>query len=164
MTFDPYQRRVKSEMSDVVVTASPDQTVFEALMLMREHGVTVLPLVDDADRCVGVFSTSDLVAISDDLAEVARDLGHLNPTSRRLLTEKLIELGIAKRTVGEISKGNLVTTGPDVLIGDAGRDMLVRHIHHLLIIDEQQRLQGIVSSLDLLAAFVKGDPSKGNQD
>jgi len=162
MPFNAYDRQVKDEMSRAVVTASPSDTVLEALVKMERTGVNVLPLVDEEDRCVGVFSTTDLAITTDDLSEQVNDLDRLGGTSRQWLIEKLVERGIGARKLADTCRDKLFAIGPDASIADAGREMLLRRVHHLLIIDDQQQLLGIVSSLDLLAAFVKGAPVSNN--
>jgi len=162
MSFNAYDRQVKDEMTRTVVTASPEETVLEALVKMEKSGVNVLPIVDEEDRCVGVFSTSDLAIITDCLSDQVKDLDHVSETSRQWLIEKLAEHGIGARKLADTCCQKVFAIGPDVSISDAGREMLLRRVHHLVIINDQQQLEGIVSSLDLLAAFVKGAPVPTN--
>lgn len=48
---------------------------------------------------------------------------------------------------------DIVTTGPETPLPRLARMMIDAHIHRLIVVDEQQRPIGIVSSTDLLAAM-----------
>lgn len=54
---------VSSHMVNEVVTASPDQSLHEAIELMKRHRVKRLVICDDARRVLGIITRSDLVRI-----------------------------------------------------------------------------------------------------
>ncbi|MGD8860977.1 MAG: CBS domain-containing protein [Myxococcales bacterium] len=60
-------------MSDDLYSAREDEDVFEVLQHMRAHGVRRVPVVDAADRLLGIFSFDDMVEwTSAQLAELTQ--------------------------------------------------------------------------------------------
>jgi CBS domain-containing protein len=48
----------------------------------------------------------------------------------------------------------VASIGPEATLVDAARAMLRHRVHHLPVVDDEQRLVGIVSTMDLLSGFV----------
>jgi len=69
---------IEEVLSDEIVTASPDDTVADAVRLMRKHAVRRLPVVVDG-RAVGIVSLGDL-AIDRDPHSVLADISMAAPT------------------------------------------------------------------------------------
>jgi CBS domain-containing protein len=59
--LDPVVTRVDAVASNPLVTARDDVEPMEAAVLMREHGIRRLPVVDGAGALVGIVSLDDLV-------------------------------------------------------------------------------------------------------
>lgn len=55
--------RVKSIMSEYVVTIAPSATIWDAAAIMERHGVKRLPVVDGDRNLLGVVSRADLIAV-----------------------------------------------------------------------------------------------------
>lgn len=55
-----YAAKVSDIVSDDVITVTPDMPTSEASELMGEHQVRRLPVVDAADKLVGIVSLGDL--------------------------------------------------------------------------------------------------------
>lgn len=53
--------RVRDIDFDEVITCKPDDTVYTALMKMREHNRKVIAIVDDKRRFLGMATTSDII-------------------------------------------------------------------------------------------------------
>src|SRR3972149_2811719 len=53
--------RVEEIMTKDVITVSPKTPIHEAAELMIDHGVSGLPVVDDAGSVVGIVSEGDLI-------------------------------------------------------------------------------------------------------
>ena len=64
--------QVSEVMTREIVTADPDQDVRTAQLLMREHHIRHLPVVDSDGRLLGVLSIRDL--ISNEMDEIRRYL------------------------------------------------------------------------------------------
>jgi CBS-domain-containing membrane protein len=156
MTKNPYRLRVKDVLSKDVVTISVDDTLQTALEHMAESRLSALPVVDGHERCVGILSASDIVEIARNLNEEMHDLGRSDEASYEWLRDNLANHDLARRTVEEFMTDSVATVTADVSLADAARDMLRYRVHRLPVVDKKGTLLGIISTMDVLTAFVAG--------
>jgi CBS-domain-containing membrane protein len=155
MESNIYKRKVKDIMSRDVVTISAGDTVHEALQLMGENRVSALPVVNSHEQCVGILSTSDLVDMTRDVDDDLYQLDMVDPTSRRFLLDKLAH-SMGNETVQSFMSETVATIDADASLVKATREMLRNRVHHLPVVDEHERLVGIISTMDVLAEFADG--------
>jgi CBS domain-containing protein len=120
---------VKYWMLDVVVYIDPDQTVLEALGMMRRRYIHSLIVRKTAQTPEGILTATD---INDKIIAMER-----NP---------------AKMKVKEIMTAPLVTVTEDTSLKDCALTMKERHFHHLPVVDEGGKVIGMISSTDFLVA------------
>ena len=156
-TVDIYARRVKDIMSRDVVTVRAGDTIHEALTLMGENRVSALPVVDNHDHCVGILSTSDLVDMTRDIDDDIMHLDLVDPSSKRFLLDRLTH-SLGNESVQSFMSEMVATVGLETSIGKATREMLRNRIHHLPVVDENKKLMGILSTLDILAEVADAAP------
>jgi len=156
MTKDPYQRRVKHLMSKVVLTVGADDSMHEAIELMRDHKISAVPVVDQKERCVGFLSATDLLELTREIEASLEDLDLVSEISRQWLLERLAENDLGRQTVSELMSRSVASTDPEAPLTDAAAEMLRHRVHHLPVLDEGQRILGIISTSDLLTAFIEG--------
>jgi CBS domain-containing protein len=157
---DPYRLQVKDVLSKKVVTIAADDTLKTALELMAEHRVTALPVVDGKDYCAGILSASDIVEIARNMDEETHDLGRADEASYDWLKDNLAEHDLARHTVDEFMTDNVATVTADLKLSEAAGAMLRHRVHRLPVVDKKGKLLGIISTMDILAAFVKGAPNR----
>lgn len=153
-----YAKRVKDIMSRDVVTTSAADTVHEALTLMGENRVSAIPVVDGHDHCVGILSTSDLVDMTRDIDDDLYSLDLVDSTSRRFLLDKLAH-SMGGESVQSFMSETVATVGAETTLADATREMLRNRVHHLPVVDGDNHLIGIISTMDVLAEFANGAPT-----
>jgi CBS-domain-containing membrane protein len=147
-------------MSRDVVTIPSKMSLRAAAHLLAESHVSGAPVTDEAGRCVGVLSATDLVHWVD-RGELAARRG---PSSMRgfCCEWEVIELGaLPADAVSCHMTTNLVTARPEARIGELARWMLDAHIHRIIVVDEASKPIGIVSSTDILAALAREEPVTG---
>ena len=157
MANNIYQNRVKDLMSRDVVTINAADTIHEALAMMGENRVSALPVVDRQDHCVGILSTSDLVDMTRDVDDDLYQLDMVDPTSRRFLLEKLAH-SMGGETVQSFMSEGVCTIDMETSIAKATREMLRNRVHRLPVVDTHDRVIGIISTMDILAAFADAAP------
>ena len=118
---------VMRDKGDEVTTVAPGTPVTDLLVLLVEHNIGALPVVD-GDRLVGIVSERDIV---------------------RRLHERGADL--VRVTVDEIMTSDVVTCSPEDSAADLGRVMTDRRVRHLPVV-VNGRLAGIVSIGDLVKA------------
>lgn len=158
MSNQLYQRRVKDVMSKHVVTICAKDTVHDALECMMENKVSTLPVVDQLGHCVGILSTSDFVDVSHELDDGLNDIEHESEFWWSLYVRKLSQK-VGQHNVMELMTEDVIATGPDALLVQAAETMLRERIHRLPVLDDTQRLLGILSTTDVLRAFVDASPN-----
>lgn len=132
---------VRDRMSSPAVTAAPDTVFRDALGLMRTHGFRRLPVVDEQDRLVGIVCEHDLMTAS--------------PSRPGSLS--VWELNRLQSTVKirEIMTEDVVTTTPDTPIEDVARLMTDEKIGGMPVVDEHDRVIGVITETDVFKAFVE---------
>ena len=111
------------------VTLSPKQTVAEAKRIMQEQGITGLPVVESDGKLVGIITQRDL-----------RFLDNLDVAVEKVMT-----------------KEKLVTAPPNTTLEEAKRILQKNKVEKLLLIDEKQRLRGLITikDIDKMEAYPK---------
>jgi CBS domain-containing protein len=152
-----YGQRVKDVFSKEVVAVNTDDTVQEALRLMVENRVSALPVVNGKEVCVGILSATDLMGLARDLNEELSEVQGAEFTPQSLI-DRVAEQDFGRRRVHELMTEVVETIGPDATLAAAARAMLHHQVHRLPVVNERQRLVGIISTTDIMAAFVDGSP------
>ncbi|MGW5330959.1 CBS domain-containing protein [Streptomyces sp. NPDC004014] len=148
--------KVGSVMTAEVVRAAYGTTFEEVTRLFAEHRVSGLPVIDEDEKVVGVLSETDLVAPRG---------GSPGPTRRRIApVPALTGAGRRRaaaggaRTAGQLMTGPPVTVRAEATVAEAARTMTERGVARLVVVDEEDRLVGIVTRRDLLQVFRKPGP------
>ena len=153
-----YQRRLselrcRDVMSRDVVTVEFGTSLQEAWALLREKHIKSLPVVDRTRRIVGIVTLADFMRTAElDLHEgFGQKLIHLIRRSGRTHSDKPEVVGqIMSRAVRVASEHRrLVELVP--LFGSTGH-------HHIPIIGEGERLVGILTQSDVVAALAAAGP------
>ncbi len=126
--------RLKDFATAVVAVVEPETPALVAARLMRQHHVGALVVVDaeEKSRPVGILTDRDLV-----LALMAEGL---DP---------------ALFTAGDIMSVELVLATPEMDAMDAVALMRRHRLRRLVIVDEAQRLTGVVTMEDILALLTR---------
>lgn len=135
----PSEVAVRDIMTTQVHTASPQQTVLEAMELMVKVGFRRLPIITDDDGLVGLVCATDL-------------LRHLaNPRLKQGHEEEIFET-----TLEEVMTTSIICIEPDTSLSEAASTMAWKRCGALPVIDvagaqcRYGRLVGIVTERDIL--------------
>jgi CBS domain-containing protein len=120
----------------------------EIVAVMQRRQVSAFPVLDDLDRVIGVVSEADLLPRE---AYPARPIAG-GRERRRRISGKASAL-----TAGELMTSPAITIGPDATVTAAARTMHSRRVKRLPVIDDEGRLLGIVSRVDLLGVYDRPD-------
>ncbi len=119
-----------------VWTIAPESSVFDALHLLAERNIGVLPVVDAEGALVGIFSERDY----------ARRVILMGRTSK-------------DTPIADVMTSNVYTVGPDDIIDDCMKIVVERGFRHLPVV-EDDTLIGVVSANDLLAEVIRSREQK----
>jgi len=115
---------------DDMPTVGPDASVAEALVEMTRSGLGMTAVVDAGRRVLGVFTDGDLRRVF----EHDRDMRDAR--------------------ISEVMTRSCKTVGRDLLAAEALRIMQEHKINALLVVDDDNCLQGVLNMHDLLRARV----------
>ena len=112
-------------MTQRVLTIAPQEKLTAACALMQQHRIRSIPVMDNG-KVVGIISDRDISA-------------HLS--------------NLDSLDVAQVITAKLITTTPQTSIRDAARLLCELKVGAMLVIEEE-RLAGIISTSDLLEALV----------
>jgi CBS domain-containing protein len=149
---------VKDIMSKNVITISPEASISEAVEKMANNNISGLIVVEEG-KVIGVISESDILKILS--SEVPQLKTSTNVTLSILI---LLEGGvkmikemkkIGKLKVKDIMSKKVFSIRPEDTIIEAARIMSKKDVRRLPVIDENNKLVGVISRTDILKSLVK---------
>lgn len=123
-------------LTATVKTASPDVAVSEVLAQMAALSISCVVAVDAGHRPLGIFTERDAV---------------------RLLAERR---GLGTLKLGEVMSTPPFSSSADIDFREAYRMLQERGFRHLVVVDKDNRLRGIVTEGDFLKRLDVGDLSE----
>ncbi len=137
--------KIRDLMSANVRTIRDTESCREAAAVMAQARVRHLPVVDEARRLVGIVTD--------------RDLRHrlFHPAVFPEVGTVPVQTLLGAVRVREIMSRPVVTARPDDDLEAAARLMLEDKVGSLVVVDEAERVVGIVTETDLLRRIVQAD-------
>ena len=143
--------KVFDAMTESVVSVNSSWTMAQAANLLRKYGVSGAPVIDDFGHCVGVISGSDFVR---NKAAEWYDYPPTHVLSKRPVTGAYYCEEVLNDLVANHMSPAVQTINQTATLLQAARCLCGEHIHRLVVIDNTGTPVGILSSLDVVAAFV----------
>jgi CBS domain-containing protein len=130
--------RAADLMTEEPMRVTPDTTVGEAIALTALATVRHLPVVDGR-KCVGVVSERDMLGLLSD-----HDAG---------------DPEVAQQKIADVMSEEVLSVKPDAPVADVIDRLIEEGVGALLVIDDDERLVGIISYVDILEALKPYAPS-----
>jgi len=146
---------IKDVMTTSVVAVREDADFKEMVHALRSRRISAFPVIDAADRVIGVVSGADLlvkVAAPEPPQGLVRLAWRLKDRSKA-----------AGVTAAEVMTRPAVTIGQDATVAEAARIMQSRRVKRLPVVDDAGRLRGIISRADVLSVFERPDQEIRNE-
>lgn len=144
---------VSAIMSRDVTCVTADLAIERLAEILLAHGFSGLPVVDAQGAAVGVVSKTDLLRFLHDNADPDEHEPLVVQTGAGIAYElgPGFELAaLARATVGEIMTNITVSVPADASLGQAAALMASEGVHRVPVTDAEQRVVGLLSSLDVL--------------
>jgi CBS domain-containing membrane protein len=138
-------------MSKDAVTVEFSTELADAWRLMRHHKLRALPVLNKARRVIGVIAQSDFLTHSEQGDSVS-----FAERMRRFLMNSPDTHSDKPEAVGQIMTTKVVTTRADKPIVELVPLMSNTGLHHIPVVDADNRFIGMVSQSDLLASLYEG--------
>jgi CBS-domain-containing membrane protein len=123
---------VRDIMTANVFTVDADASAEEAAWGLTRRHIGGAPVRDSRGNVIGVLSKGDLV----------------NPEPSQWIR--------GEPTVGDLMNPDVLAVYPEDPALAAAAGMVQRNIHRVIVLDEEQRMIGIVSSMDIVKAVAAG--------
>lgn len=123
-------------MTTDVIAVSRETGLRDAARLMFRNRVSGLPIVDGAGALIGIITEADFLKLEVERQEGTRGQGD---------------------TVGDVMSRGVVTVSPNVEIYEAAKIMAVQEVKRLPVVDEDNRLLGVISRSDIVSIFTRPD-------
>jgi acetoin utilization protein AcuB len=128
-------------MTAKVITIDPDSNIFKAQQLMAENKIRHIPVVDENQRLIGIVTDRDIRS--------ALPYGFLKDSHSQEEMEKFTALKVT-----DIMTADPKSISPAFTIQDALLMIQQLNVGALPVVDDDNRLCGIISVRDLLRAFI----------
>lgn len=149
-------------MNGSVVAIPRDMSMQAAARRLEQMHVSGAPVVDENGRCVGVLSSNDFVACcaaNRTQCGKRRLEAHSGPCAFPDCVGSEWQMVNATEAVEGLVRDRMtldpVTARPETSIARLAQMMVDAHVHRLIVVDEQRRPLGIVSTTDIVAAVAR---------
>ena len=158
-------------MQVVVATVSPACPIPEIEAMFTKHAISALPVVDDK-QLVGILSRSDVIrqicverTVSEVIAEHDWDISGVqeNPSETEAITEIAARLGcrIDHLAAADVMTTKVISIAPDEPVRKAAQMMIDNRVHWLPVVRDE-RLLGLVSSMDIVRYVAEAGGAAGS--
>lgn len=122
--------KVRDGMTPDPVTIGPGASLYEALRIMHDRSIRHLPVVDEGGRLLGLVTEGKL-------------------------REAMLASMLQKLTMEEVMIRSPFTVGPDEPLEEAARLIYRHRVGGLPVVEEGERVVGIITAVDLLRVLVE---------
>ncbi|MCX4673692.1 CBS domain-containing protein [Streptomyces sp. NBC_01381] len=148
--------KIGSVMTGEVVSARYGTPFKDVAKLLAEHRISGLPVIDTDEKVIGVISETDLLVreaqAPDPFQRPSRfRLPRMSPAARKT------QVKATARTAGQLMSTPPVCVHADNTIVEGARLMAEHKVERLPVVDDEDRLVGIVTRRDLLQVFLRPD-------
>lgn len=130
--------------TDDVVTVTADTNIGRVINLLREHGISRMPVLDDDGHLTGMVTTHDIADIA------VRDMAKTTKGDRSGDIDRILDI-----PVYDVMNSPVATTVPDESVRDAVDRMLEQNYDGLVVTpaDADHLVSGILTKTDVLRAL-----------
>lgn len=137
-------------MTRELITVEFGDDLDTAWQLMHDHAVKALPVVDRGHHVVGIITLTDFFRYA--RADTVRGMGG---GLRKLLRRTPDVTSQKPEVAGQIMSSPVVTARGDSPITDLMPILAERRLHRIPIVDSRNKLVGLVTQTDLIAALYR---------
>jgi len=147
-------------MTEKVITVRRETPFKELVRLMRTQDISGLPVVDSDGCLAGIVTEADLLELVGEPTGVKKRHTQFGRLLDRLLDGSrpdLVDKATAHVSAGSLMTPDVITTTPDTLVREAARHIVESGVKRLPVVDERNRVVGVVSRQDLLRPYLQDD-------
>lgn len=142
----PADKPISEVMTRQVVTLAPQMSVAQAWEQMLEQNIKAMPVVDEDRKVLGMLTDEDLMH----RANVQQHLSVAVRLDAETLKRQIAQLRASPLTVADVMTKPAITIQIGESLGAAAARMAKHNIKRLPVVDEDGKLVGVVSRVDIL--------------
>lgn len=151
---DPLAQLVQDVMRREVVSVGPDTAVAEVVALLLQKGYRSLPVVDANGRLQGIITDGDLLRRT----ELRTRLNLQTALPAAEWQQQLDHLRAAGGTAVSLMSSPVITIAPTATLRQSIAQMTTHDLKRLPVVDENGRLCGWISRVDILRSMAYHQP------
>jgi CBS domain-containing protein len=148
--------QARDVMVSPVITVGKDATVREVASILLKERISAVPVVDTADKVVGIVTEGDLMHRAEAGTERAYSWWLHFLTDDATIAADYVKSHAAK--VQDVMTSDVVTAAPETPLHEIATLLEERRIKHVPIVDKESSLVGIVSRANLIQAVASARP------
>jgi CBS domain-containing protein len=142
---------VRDVMTTEVVAVEPSTPFKEIAARLARHRISAVPVLDADRRVLGIVTEADLL-LKQEYPDPEANVPPVWSRRRRREWKKA-----AAVVAGKLMTAPATTVSPTATLAEAARRLHTARVQRLPVVDETDRLVGIVSRADLLTVFTRPD-------
>jgi CBS domain-containing protein len=147
--------KARDVMTTAVSSVGPDTPIGEIAKILRDRGISAVPVVDKSGTPIGMVSEGDLIGRDDADREARRDWWlALLEEGGTLNADFLASLRPPERRARDVMTAPVVTVGEETDLREVARLLTAHRIKRVPVLRDG-RVIGIVSRADLVRAFAE---------
>jgi CBS domain-containing protein len=144
-----FEMLVQDVMTGNVITVLKYESIVSVAKILSEKNISGLPVVDRENKVIGIITQADILSVVGVRKEhTFKDL------LKHMLGEPLPERKMGD-IVGDIMASSPVVIKPFANIAEAAQIMDEKRIRRLPVVDDNNKLVGIISRADILKAVLR---------
>lgn len=144
--------KVQDYMSHQTIVVDDTARLTDAISIMTQNRISVIPVVDNQGQLVGILSNSDLIQMTHEIQSDLNALHHVNEKTQDFLIRMLMDQGDNTK-VQDIMTSPVETICPQTNLVVAARKLTEKKYHHLPVVTESGENVGILATTDLVRAI-----------
>jgi len=138
------KKPIKELMTSEVIILLPDDTVAKALATMRDFSISRIPIVNEEGKLEGLVTLHDLI------------IRFIKPRFKaqfgEVAGEKIPPFSTQLR---DVMLRGIITISPEATVKEAVETMLEKNIDGLIVVDNENKVKGVLTIKDLLLPISK---------
>jgi CBS domain-containing protein len=144
--------KVKEIMKKEVKSLTPSMNAKEALSVLLKNQISGLPVIDDEGKLVGMFTEKDILKTI--LPTYLQDVGKfIYSEDPKGIKTKVA--GLAKLSVKEIMRKEVITVAEDAVISEVARLMLTQKVRRIPVLNKEGKVSGMIARQDIVKALIE---------
>ena len=150
--------RVDEIMTREVISASIDDSVEKCAKLLMDNQISGVPVLDKSGRVVGMLTEGDLIRReahyeAPGLIEILGGQVYLDDPLEFL---ENLRRAMALRA-GRLMSREVISVSPEDPVENAATEMVQHNIDRLPVVNQERKLEGIISRKDIMRALFSGE-------